>query len=78
MRRKGLVGKGLKGGTGMARGDVLKGLRDRKAGAESEGSCADEKGREWNGIGGGGPNEDAPGRGGSEGCAVCIEGTGIP
>ena len=75
MRRKGLVGKGLKGGTGIARGDVLKGLRDRKAGAESEGSCADEKGREWNGIGGGGPNEDAPGRGGSEGGTVCNGGT---
>ena len=74
MRRNGLVGKGLKGGTGMARGDVLKGLRDRKAGAESEGRCAAEKGREWNGIGGGGPNEDAPGRGGSEGSAVCTGG----
>ena len=75
MRRKGLVGKGLKGGTGIARGDVLKGLQDRKAGAESESSCADEKGREWNGIGGRGPNEDAPGWGGSVGDTVCILGT---
>ena len=33
------------------------------------------KGQEWNGIGGGGPNEDAPGRGGSEGGAVCNGGT---
>ena len=74
MRRNGLVGNGSKGGTGTARGDVLNGLRDWRAGAESESSCADENGREWNGIGGGGPNEDAPGRGGSEGSAVCTGG----
>ena len=75
MRRNGLVGNGSKGGTGTARGDVLNGLRDWRAGAESESSCADENGREWNGIGGGGPNEDAPGWGGSEGDAVCNGGT---
>ena len=28
IERKGLVGSGLKGGTGTARGDVLNGLRD--------------------------------------------------
>ena len=75
MRRNGSVGNGSKGGTGTARGDVLNGLRDWKAGAESESSCADENGREWNGIGGGGPNEDAPGRGGSEGGTVRNGGT---
>ena len=74
MHRKGLVGSGLKGGTGIARGDFLNGLRDWRTGAESESRCADEIGREWNGIGGGGPNEDAPGWGGSEGSAVCTGG----
>ena len=75
MLRKGLVGSGLKGGTGTGKGDDLKGLRDWRTGAESESRCADEIGREWNGIGGGGPNEDAPGWGGSEGSAVCTRGT---
>ena len=75
MPKKGLVGRGLKGGIGLGKGDDLKGLRDWKTGTGSDCRCANELGREWNGIGGGGPNEDAPGRGGSEGCAVCNGGT---
>ena len=71
MLRNGLVGRGLKGGTGTGKGDNLKGLRDWETGAESECRCASEGGRVWKGIGGGGLNEDAPGRGGSEGGAVC-------
>ena len=51
-RRKGFVGKGLKGGT--ARGAIRKGLRDWRTGAGSRGRCANEVGREWKGIGGGG------------------------
>ena len=54
MRRKGLVGNGSKGGT--CRGAFRKGLRDRGMGASAEDSCADEIGREWKGIGGGGLN----------------------
>ena len=56
MRRKGLVGKGLKGGTGIAKGDDLKGLRDWETGAGSECRCVSEEGRVWKGIGGGGLN----------------------
>ena len=54
VRRKGLVGKGLKGGTGTGKGDTLKGLRDRETGAESKCRCTSEEGRVWKGIGGGG------------------------
>ena len=75
MLRKGLVGRGLKGGSGTGKGDDLKGLRDWKTDAGSDCRCASESGREWKGIGGGGLNEDAPGRGGSEGGAVCNGGT---
>ena len=53
---KGLVGSGLKGGTGIAKGDVLNGLWDEKTGAGSKGRCANEIGQEWKGIGGGGLN----------------------
>ena len=56
MRRKGLVGRGLKGGTGIGKGDDLKGLRDWETGAGSECRCASEEGRVWKGIGGGGLN----------------------
>ena len=54
IRRKGLVGKGLKGETG--KGAAKKGLRDWEIGAGAEDSCADGIGREWKGIGGGGLN----------------------
>ena len=54
IERNGLVGSGSKGGTGTGNGDVLKGLRDWRAGTESDCSCANESGREWKGIGGGG------------------------
>ena len=75
MLRKGLVGRGLKGGTGTGKGDDLKGLRDWKTDAGSDCRCASESGREWKGIGGGGLNLGAPGWGGSEGSAVCTGGT---
>ena len=55
-----VTGSGSKGGTGMGAGD----------------RCADEFGREWKGIMGGGLCRDTPGRGGTGGGgAVC---TGIP
>ena len=55
-----LTGSGLKGAVG-------RGSSDR---------CADESGREWNGIMGGGLCRDTPGRGGiGGGGAVC---TGNP
>ena len=56
MLRKGLVGRGLKGGTGTGKGDDLKGLRDWKTDAGSDCRCASESGRVWKGIGGGGLN----------------------
>ena len=56
IRKNGLVGKGLKGGTGTGNGDTLKGLRDWETGAKSECRCTSEEGRVWKGIGGGGLN----------------------
>ena len=49
-----VTGSGSNGGTGTGSGD----------------GCANELGREWKGIGGGGLNGDIPGRGGIEGGAV--------
>ena len=55
-----VTGSGSKGGTGMGAGD----------------RCADEVGREWKGIMGGGLCRDTPGQGGiGGGGAVC---TGNP
>ena len=57
-----VTGSGLNGGTGTGSGD----------------GCANELGREWKGIGGGGLNGDSPGRGGIDGGAVRTGDTCMP